>query len=521
MPSVLRGIIEGFYGTPWTWDERHELAYWCAQRGMDTFVYAPKSDPKHRERWREPYDTAELGAFETFAATGGLRLGFALSPGLSIDHTSADDLEALLAKCRQVAAVGVDLFVLAVDDIAPTPGLGLAHGHLAAAMLEHLGGDVVVVPTDYTSTRPTAYLDDLVATLPDDAAVAWTGPTVVCDEITVADAIGRADAVGGRLPVLWDNYPVNDVIMADRLFLGPLRGRARDLVPRLAGYVANPMVQARPNLLPLASTAAWLRGDDPQEAWDVTVDQLGWRRFAEACDGVVPRGLVADLVDGRSGAADRLDQWLGEAASCTAPGLEGVVDEWLAQVHREARVGRDALAQSDETDALARLGVLMRWRRLMGATVTVMGPRLSVRPVVGQDDHGGFVVDRASAAVERHGNAIDRMVMRLCRASGQCGSGSSEHRGTRARSCSACAPVTLRSTWCTPPVTVRRAHGWPISIRASRWPTPTWCSPRPISISLPRSTWCSSGSRTRPAWRWQPNSSVGPGASSTCRRPIA
>jgi hypothetical protein len=411
----MRGVIEGFYGPPWTWQERHELSVWCAERGMDTYLYAPKSDPKHREEWRKPYTSAELAEFEAFVGAGRLRLGFALSPGLTIDHSSDSDVDALVAKCRDLAAVGVDLFVLAVDDIPPAPGLGAAHGRLAAAMRDRLSGDVVVVPTDYTSTRPTAYLDDLVGALPDEVAVAWTGPTVVCDEITVAQARGRADAVGGRRPVLWDNYPVNDAIMSDRLFLGPLRGRSPELLEHLAGYVANPMVQARPNLLPLASTAAWLQGEDPDDAWASAADELGWRRFAEACDGTVPRALVADLVAGVPGADDRLHDWLSEAATCAAPGLEDVVDDWLTQVHREAAVGRDALAQSlsGETDALARIGVLMRWRRLMTAAVTVMGPRFSLRPVVGQDDQGGFVVDRASAVVERDGNAIDHLLDHL------------------------------------------------------------------------------------------------------------
>jgi hypothetical protein len=412
---VLRGIIEGFYGTPWTWSERQEVSAWCSDRGMDTYLYAPKSDPKHREAWREPYTPTELAEFEAFVGAGHLRLGFALSPGLSIDHASSDDVDALVAKCGDLAAVGIDLFVLAVDDIPPAPGLGTAHGRLADAMRDRLGGDLVVVPTDYTSTRPTAYLDDLVAALPDEVAVAWTGPTVVCDEITVAQAIGRADAVGGRRPVLWDNYPVNDAIMTDRLFLGPLRGRSPELLDHLAGYVANPMVQAIPNLLPLASTAAWLRGDDPVSAWEDTADERGWRRFAEACDGTVPRALVADLVTGVPGAGGRLHDWLSEAATCAAPGLEGVVDDWLTQVHREAAVGRDALAQSlsGESDAMARLGVLMGWRRLLGARATVMGPRFSLRPVVGQDEHGGFVVDRASAVVERGGNAIDQLLDHL------------------------------------------------------------------------------------------------------------
>ncbi len=49
------------------------------------------------------------------------------------------------------------------------------------------------------------------------------------DEITADDARARVAALGGRAPLLWDNVPVNDAVMSDRLFMGPLRGRAPEL----------------------------------------------------------------------------------------------------------------------------------------------------------------------------------------------------------------------------------------------------------------------------------------------------
>ena len=48
------GVIEGFYGTPWTWEARGELAEWCGARGLRDYVYAPKDDPKHRDRCARP-----------------------------------------------------------------------------------------------------------------------------------------------------------------------------------------------------------------------------------------------------------------------------------------------------------------------------------------------------------------------------------------------------------------------------------------------------------------------------------
>ena len=94
MTSGPVGVIEGFYGPPWSWDLRIEIAAWCAERGMRDYVYAPKDDPKHRHDWREPYDAVELAGFERFATDGALVLGFAISPGLSIDGDSEVDRRA-------------------------------------------------------------------------------------------------------------------------------------------------------------------------------------------------------------------------------------------------------------------------------------------------------------------------------------------------------------------------------------------------------------------------------------------
>lgn len=339
------GVIEGFYGPPWSWDQRRDVAAWCAERGMTRYVYAPKDDPLHRERWREPYPDDELAAFERFAAAGTLRLGFAISPGLSMDDADAGDRAALLAKVDQVVAVGADLVVLALDDIPAAPGQGTRHGRLTAWLAEHLAGraEVVLVPTDYTSTRPVPYLTDLAATCPREVPIAWTGPTVVCDQITVADAEARADALGGRPPFVWDNYPCNDTVMADRLFLGPLRGRAPGLAGVTSGWLANPMVQPTASTLPLASVAAFLRGEDPEAAWAAEADRLGVRALAEACDGERPQALVDSVLRAatRSSWEDALaalHRWL-EAVRAVEPAvLGGEVEPWRSAARAEARV---------------------------------------------------------------------------------------------------------------------------------------------------------------------------------------
>jgi hyaluronoglucosaminidase len=411
----VKGIIEGFYGPPWTWQARLEVSRWCASRGMTHYVYAPKDDPKHRDRWREPYDAAELAGFERLVADGALEVGFAISPGLSIDADDDADRAALLAKCEQVLVRGVRLLCLALDDIPFRDGLGEAHARLTAWLHGAVGdrARLLLVPTEYVGSRPTPYLDALAAGVPDGVPIGWTGDAVVNDVITTEQAVERAAALGGRPPLLWDNYPVNDAVMADRLFMGPLRGRDAGLVAACDGYLANPMVQPRASTLPLASIAAWLRGEDPVACWQEEAAALGWQTFAEACDGEVPRELVRAVVAG--GDTERLRAWLESAVDCAAPELGSEVEPWLAQIHAEARVGIEAVRLLEASRAghvdhalHGALKLAGLWPPLRGSTRTVMGARCSFRPALVQRRDGRWAVD--SSALTEGENAIDDLV---------------------------------------------------------------------------------------------------------------
>lgn len=434
MTWAIRGLIEGFYGPPWTWDQRIDVARWCATRGMTHYVYAPKSDPLHRDRWREPYGSDQLDGFARLLSEGGLTVGFAISPGLDIDHSSSDDRRALFAKVEQAVDLGVGLVVLALDDIAFSPDAGTAHAALTTDLVDHLAGraEVVLVPTDYVGTSGSVYLDALVSGLPDDVAVAWTGPAVVNDTITAADARLRSEALAGRPPLLWDNYPVNDALMADRLFLGPLWGREPALADACSGYLANPMVQPHCSKLPLASIAAFLRGEDPLDAW---VGEAGALRvLAEACDAAVPQGLVSAFVGqadtpGWAFAAQPLVEWLLAASTCDAAGLEGEADDWLRQTHREATLGLSALRLLQATRPVVLVDdsgsghlippqpdvvlaeaftIASRWPRVRRSAHTVMGTRCSFRPLMTTTPAGGWRILRA--AIEENTNAIDALV---------------------------------------------------------------------------------------------------------------
>ena len=167
-PVPVRGVIEGFYGPVWSHDARLGVIDFVGARGMNAYVYAPKSDPKHRDEWREPYDRAETATFAQLATRcgdAGVRLGFAISPGLDIAYEATRDRAALLAKLLPMLEVGIDWIVLALDDIPNRPGLATDQAALTTWLAEELrvrsvGTRCSLVPTEYVGTRPSAYLGD-------------------------------------------------------------------------------------------------------------------------------------------------------------------------------------------------------------------------------------------------------------------------------------------------------------------------------------------------------------------------
>jgi hyaluronoglucosaminidase len=263
--DVIRGVIEGFYGRPWSHAERLDLIAFCGREGLSTWVHAPKDDPFHRERWRDPYPDDELARLAELARHGdahGVEVVWAIAPGLSIRE---GELTLLEAKREQVLGAGVHDVQLLWDDIDRDFVSAAAQAEISNAF-----GARVVCPMGYAGAGRTPYRDTFGSLLDPQTVVYWTGPDVVPAAITRADLDGAADAFGHEL-LLWDNYPVND-FDPGRLFLGPLRGRDPALAGgRFAGIVANGMLQAVPSKLALATVADWARDPaayDPLASFD-------------------------------------------------------------------------------------------------------------------------------------------------------------------------------------------------------------------------------------------------------------
>ena len=305
----LRGIIEGFYGPPWSHQQRLRLLEFAELYKFNTYVYAPKDDPFHRDRWREPYTGNALRDFRQLvdaAARHGVRFCFAISPGLSMRYSSRADFAALCRKIEAIHAMGVDAFALCLDDIPSElhhaqdkrafASLGEAHAYITNRLGDHLDrvapqSLLIFCPTDYTGTKSTPYLKAIADRMRKDVLIFWTGEQVCTPVISSEDADAYGGAIG-RPPLIWDNYPVNDY-NRNRLFLGPIRARSSDLHEHTTGLIANPMNEGEASKIPLVTVADYLWNADayrPEPSWAAALMQQGGVRgyaalrcFAEHC----------------------------------------------------------------------------------------------------------------------------------------------------------------------------------------------------------------------------------------------
>jgi hypothetical protein len=390
-----RGVIEGFYGEPWSHRDRlRQLDFYGAHK-MNTYVYAPKDDPYHREKWREPYPVDRLNRLDALDRRADARhvdFVYTLSPGLDVCHSSPDDLAALVSKAESLWRVGVRDFGVFFDDIGrelhcaedeerfgdrPAP-LAAAQAHLLNAFRETFlrpregAGRLLTVPTEYSGTGSTVYREEFAQHVHEDVVLYWTGPQVVSPTITADDADAAA-ALWKHDVVLWDNYPVNDYLPR-RLFLGPLTGRAGDLPEHgVVGLTANPMPQAEPSKIALGTVADYAWNPDAYDAersWRASLHDVGGSAH-EALRAFAGNSRSSDLSSTESPRLTALIEDFRAELRSGAPGeaADALVTEFTAM--RDAQ--RDLARRMDNSAFLAQAGpwlTKLHWYGAAGAAAT-------------------------------------------------------------------------------------------------------------------------------------------------------
>ncbi|MCY0898882.1 MAG: beta-N-acetylglucosaminidase domain-containing protein [Firmicutes bacterium] len=406
---MIRGIVEGFYGDPWTKDERQQMMQILGGYGATHYLFGPKDEPGFRADWRTPFSREQLARFQEMleaAEKAGLVLGFALSPGLDIDFGSGADLEALIAKFQQLARAGIPWLGLFWDDIDPDhshrdlerfPDPGHAQAWVTNQCREALATHAlaepwVFCPTEYWGRQDSPYRRALRDALHPSVHVIWTGPGICSEAITGADA-AQVSAQFGHPLVIWDNYPVNDADMVHELHLGPLEGRDTDVLAQVAGYLANPMDRPWASVIPLLTILRYLQDPtryDPWKAWEEALRwwgerfveplrQLGWATRYSCCGrgSAVEQAFTEAVAAGRSPDASAVDAvlaWRQRSLDDFPEPLRDEIRPWVEKLNAvsgwlAAFLARDAVsvstfrAQTENNGALVFGGQVERWLR--------------------------------------------------------------------------------------------------------------------------------------------------------------
>ena len=273
-PDVpFRGTVEGFYGTPWSHEARLSQLDFYGKNKMNVYIYGPKDDPWHRDKWRVPYPEAEanrIAELVEVAKKNYVNFYWAIHPGVDIKWNN-EDRDALVAKLEKMYDLGVRAFAVFFDDIW---GEG-TKADKQAELLNYVDNNfiqkkkdvapLIMCPTEYNrgwANEEKGYLRTLGSTLNKGIEIMWTGNSVVAciDKATMEWINERIQRKG----YIWLNFPVNDFVR-DHMLMGPLYGNGKDIAPLVSGFVSNPMEYAETSKISLYGIADYCWNMDAYE----------------------------------------------------------------------------------------------------------------------------------------------------------------------------------------------------------------------------------------------------------------
>lgn len=328
-----RGIVEGYYGFPYTTETRIDLMEWGKHYKLNTYIYGPKSDPYHLGYWREDYpDTvsdeeahnglvtaAQMQQLADASHHTKVDLIWAAHPAMSnpVDLSTREGTLAgardLLRKFDHLYSLGVRQFGIFLDDISVANGVRDCDNH--ALLLQSVQDSLIAryngrgakghhrqhvnpadtvrplhfVPTPYAlnfaSDKDLTHYFSAISGIDPSIVVYFTG-SGVWSNIAEKDYDKMAAYVGRRVAMWW-NFPCND--NNDRnIYLMDVDSyyRTDPSLTSSLGIVCNPMAQGEASKVTLFGVADY--------CWNVKAfdSRSNWEHAFAA---VVPSSLADDF----------------------------------------------------------------------------------------------------------------------------------------------------------------------------------------------------------------------------------
>lgn len=330
-----RGIIEGYYGVPYTAQVTKDLFRFMARYKLNTYMYGAKSDSYHSRYWSEPYpetitdEQRSIGYLsrdmmrDITATAHACKVNFiwAIHPGKAFaDPSQTDVIDRIMSKLGSMYDLGVRQFGVFVDDVGVPSDRAIMR--LCADNLTELQRRIdsrwnVPGKSPTNTVKPLHYVPQLYAygwVEPDKARVFYESlrdtPRKANVYITGRNVwsvpnnrdLNLVQSWLGRDVSWWWNYPCNDQDMT-KLFVSDLYTNFRDethiistnrLELSLAGtntVIINPMQQGELSKIALFSVAdyAWNNAAfNNERSWEASIGAVLGSRFAPAFRTVAP-----------------------------------------------------------------------------------------------------------------------------------------------------------------------------------------------------------------------------------------
>ena len=286
-PDVpFRGVVEGFYGTPWSQEDRIRQLDFYGQNKMNVYLYGPKDDPYHSTpHWRKPYPPQEAEQLKQLvdkARENNVIFYWAIHPGQDI-RWNEEDRRLLLQKFENMYQLGVRGFAVFFDDISgegtkadkQAELLNYIDNHFVQAKKDV--APLVMCPTEYNKSWAKVeggYLTTLGEKLNKGIQIMWTGNRVIA---TIdRPSLDFINPLIKRKAYIWWNFPVSDYVR-DHLLLGPVYGNGLDIADGMSAFVSNPMEHAEASKIALYSVADYnwnMKQYDSDASWKRAIHDL-------------------------------------------------------------------------------------------------------------------------------------------------------------------------------------------------------------------------------------------------------
>ena len=288
---TFRGVVEGFYGAPWSHEARLRHLKFYGQNKMNTYIYGPKDDPYHSSpNWRLPYpeqEAKQIKELVQIAKENAVNFVWAIHPGKDIKWNQ-EDRDNLLGKFQNMYDLGVRSFAVFFDDIS---GEG-TNPDRQAELLNYIDEQFVKVkkdvtplimcPTEYNkswSNVKGGYLTTLGTKLNPSIHIMWTGDRVIADMYEGDTEKGGMKWINNliqRPAYVWWNFPVSDYVR-DHLLMGPVYGNDLHIANLMSGFVTNPMEHAESSLIAVYGVASYAWNPDKYDsdkAWKDAMKEI-------------------------------------------------------------------------------------------------------------------------------------------------------------------------------------------------------------------------------------------------------